>query len=58
MTNDELRLHLVEALEEMKKKALDMKIRGVGVAAVLNKNESVDWIGEMKVVETPFNFKK
>ena len=34
MTNDELRLHLVEALEEMKKKALDMKIRGVGVAAV------------------------
>ena len=29
MTNEELRLHLVEALEEMKKKALDMKIRGV-----------------------------
>ena len=56
MTNDELRRLLVETLEELKKKALDMKIQGVGVAAILNKNESIDWIGEMKVVETPFNF--
>lgn len=58
MSNDELREHLIKALEEMKKKALDMKIQGVGVAAILNKDESVDWIGEMKVVETAFNFKE
>ena len=58
MNNDELRGYLIEALEEMKNKALDMKIQGVGVAAILNKDESVDWIGEMRVVETPFNFKK
>ena len=38
MSNDELREHLVKALEEMKKKALDMKIQGVGVAAILNKD--------------------
>ena len=35
-----------------------MKTQGVGVAAILNKDESVDWIGEMKVVETAFNFKE
>ena len=58
MSNDELREHLIKALEEMKKKALDMKIQGVGVAAILNKDESVDWIGEMQVVEMPFNFKE
>ena len=58
MNNDELRGYLIEALEEMKNKALDMKIQGVGVAAILNKDESVDWIGEMQVVETPFNFKE
>ena len=58
MTNDELRNCLVAALEEMKKKAEDMDIQGVAVASVLNRGESIDWIGEMKVVETPFNFKE
>ena len=58
MTNNELRNCLAQALDEMKKKAMEMSIRGVAVASVLNKGESVDWIGEMKVVETPFNFKE
>lgn len=58
MTNEGLRNCLLQALDEMKKKAMEMSIRGVAVASVLNKGESVDWIGEMKVVETPFNFKE
>lgn len=57
-TNEELRNNLVLCLEEMKNKAHEMGIHGVGVAAVLNEGESVDWIGEMKVVDTPFNFKE
>ncbi|SFV02179.1 hypothetical protein [Butyrivibrio sp. INlla21] len=56
MTNEELRSSIVKVLEEMKNKAHDMGIKGVAVASVLNKGESVDWIGEMKVVDTPFNF--
>ena len=58
MTNDRLRELLVISLEDMKKKAEEMKIRGVAVASVLNKGETTDWIGEMKVVETPFNLKE
>lgn len=58
MTNDELRSALVSALEDMKTKALDMGIQGVGVASILNRGEDTDWIGEMKVVETPFNHKE
>lgn len=55
MTNDELRVMLAKALEEMKKKAVDMGIKGVAAASVLNRGENVDWIGGMKVVDTPFN---
>ena len=58
MTNDELRAGLVKTLEEMKDKAIEMKIQGVAVASILNKGETVDWIGEMKVVETPYNLKE
>lgn len=58
MTKERVRECLIKALEEMEKKAKAMKIQGVGVGSVLNKGESVDWIGEMKVVETPFNFKE
>ncbi len=58
MTCEELRNSIVNVLEEMKNKAHDMGIQGVAAAAVLNKGESVDWIGEMKVVDTPFNFKE
>ncbi len=58
MTNDRLREYLTSVLEEMKTKAEEMHIQGVAVGAVLNRNESVDWVGGMKVVETPFNFKE
>ncbi|MBO7425669.1 MAG: hypothetical protein J6U23_08305 [Clostridiales bacterium] len=58
MTNDELRNLIASVLEDMKNKALDMGIQGVAVASVLNKGEEYDWIGEMKVVETPYNFKE
>ena len=56
MTKERVRECLIKALDEMEKKAKEMKIQGVGVGSVLNQGESVDWIGEMKVVETPFNF--
>ena len=58
MTDNELRSALVSVLEDMKSMALDMGIQGVGVASVLNRGEDTDWIGEMKVVETPFNLKE
>ena len=49
---------LVKALDDMEAKALEMKMQGVGVACFLDKNSEVDWIGEMKVVETPYNLKE
>ncbi len=55
MTADILRSCIVRALEEMKNKALEMGIKGVAVASILNKGETYDWMGEMKVVETPYN---
>ena len=58
MTKEQLREALVNVLEDMKNKALEMKIQGVAVASVLPEGETVDWIGEMKVVETPYNFKE
>ena len=58
MTKDTLRAHLNDALDEMKNKADEMGIQGVAVGAVLDKKESVDWTGAMKVVETPFNFRE
>lgn len=58
MEKRELRENLAIVLEDMKDKAIKMGIQGVAVASVLNKGETVDWIGEMKVVETPFNFKE
>ena len=58
MTNTELREALIETLEEMKAKALEMGIQGVATGALLNKGETVDWIGEMKIVETPCNMKE
>ena len=58
MTKDELRKSLQNALEEMKNKAVEMGIQGVPVASVLNRGETIDWIGEMKVVDTPFNLKE
>ena len=58
MTGADLRNRIVKVLDEMKNKAVEMGIRGVAVASILNKDSDVDWIGEMKVVGTPFNFKE
>jgi hypothetical protein len=53
MTNDQLRNKIVMALGDMKAKAVEMGIQSVATASVLNKGETDDWIGEMKVVGTP-----
>ena len=58
MTNEQLREKLVMVLDEMKAKAVEMGIEGVATASVLNKGETDDWIGEMKVVGTPCNEKE
>ncbi|MBR2227823.1 MAG: VOC family protein [Bacteroidales bacterium] len=58
MTNDQLRNKIVMALDDMKAKAVEMGIQGVATASVLNKSETDDWIGEMKVVGTPCNEKE
>lgn len=50
MTNVELREKIVMALDDMKAKAIEMGIEGVATASVLNQGDSVDWIGEMRVV--------
>lgn len=50
---------LVKVLDDMEQKALQMKIQGVGVACFLDTTSSeVDWVGQMKVVETPYNLKE
>ena len=58
MTNQQLREKLVIALEDMKAKAMEMGIQGVATASVLNSGETVDWIGEMKVVGTPYKLEE
>ena len=58
MTNGQLRNKLVMALDDMKAKALEMGIEGVATASVLDKGETDDWMGEMKVVGTPCNEKE
>lgn len=50
MTNGQLREKLVLALDDMKAKALEMGIEGVAAASVLNSGDTINWIGEMKVV--------
>ena len=57
MTNGELREKLALALEDMKAKAIEMGIEGVATASVLNNGDTVDWIGEMKVVGSYCNWK-
>ena len=56
MTNERLSEILVKVLDEMKEKAVNMKIKGVAVGSVTNQDENNDWIGEMKVVDTPVNY--
>lgn len=58
MTNQQLREKLVLALEDMKAKAIEMGIQGVATASVLNSGETIDWIGEMKVVGTPYKLEE
>lgn len=53
-----LRDKLVMALDDMKAKAIEMGIQGVATASVLDQGETDDWIGEMKVVGTPYNQKE
>lgn len=55
MTNEQLRDCLLQALDDVKAKAVEMGIQGVATASVLNKGGEEDWIGEMKIVGTPFN---
>ena len=57
MTNEQLREKLGMALEDMKAKAIEMSIEGVATASVLNNGDTVDWIGEMKVVGSYCNWK-
>jgi hypothetical protein len=57
MTNEQLREKLGLALEDMKAKAIEMGIEGVATASVLNNGDTVDWIGEMKVVGSYCNWK-
>ena len=56
MNNEQLREKLALALEDMKAKAIEMGIEGVATASVLNNGDSVDWIGEMKVVGLYCNY--
>lgn len=50
MTNEQLKEKVALALDDMKAKALEMGIEGVAAVSVLNSGDTVDWIGEMKVV--------
>ena len=58
MTNAQLKGFIAKALEDMKAKAEEMGIQGVATASVLNKGETVDWIGEMKVVGAPYKLEE
>lgn len=55
MASGQLREKIVMSLADMKVKAIEMGIQGVAAASVLNKGETEDWIGEMKVVGSPFD---
>lgn len=58
MKKNPLRDKLVMALDDMKAKAVEMGIEGVATASVLDRDETDDWIGEMKVVGSPCNEKE
>lgn len=58
MDKVKVRETLVKALDEMYAKAKKMGIQGVAVASYLDKDSETDWIGEMKVVDTPYNLKE
>ena len=51
----DLRNAITETLEKMAQKARSINMQGVAVASILPKETEVDWIGEMKVVDTPYN---
>lgn len=53
-----IRENLAVALDAMKKKAEDMGITGVATASFLDAGEDIDWVGEMKVVGTPYKLEE
>lgn len=55
MDKNVVRNYLVQALEAMKKKAEEMNMKGVAVASFLDAEDTIDWIGEMKVVGHPYS---
>jgi len=57
MTTEQLREKLTLSLEDMKAKAIEMGIEGVATASVLNNGDTIDWIGEMRVVGSYCNWK-
>lgn len=54
-TMDTLRQALIEACNQMDQMARSKNMQGVAVACALPKDSEVDWVGEMKVVDTPTN---
>lgn len=58
LTGGQLREAVVKVLDDMKDKAVEMGIEGVAVASVLGEGETVDWIGEMKVVGIPYKLEE
>lgn len=56
-TNEQLKELLAKALVDMKEKAEETGIQGVAAVAILNRGEEIDWLGDMKVVGTPYNLK-
>lgn len=55
MDKTTVRNNLVKVLEDMKAKAEEMNMQGVAVAAFLDAEDTIDWIGEMKVVGQPYS---
>lgn len=51
---EKVRQALIAACSEMDKMARSMNMKGVATASILPKETQVDWIGEMKVVDTPY----
>lgn len=52
---EEVRNAIVKTLDAMSVMAREKNMQGVAVASVLPKSSEVDWLGEMKVVDTPYN---
>lgn len=58
MTDNQIREKLAIVLGMMQQKAVQMGIHGVAVASFLDTGKTVEWIGEMAVVEMTHNREK